>query len=133
MRNTVLLFGAILVLGGCSTRSVGGVPIPGEPGDVILDDDRRGDRERARSPGEVPPGHYPPPGECRLWYVDRPPGHQPPPSRCDSLVGRVPFGAFVLYNRKAWDTEYDWRREESRRPGSVPEAVLRIMTAVRRR
>jgi hypothetical protein len=133
MRNTVLLLGTVLVLGGCSTRSIGGVPIPTEPGDVILDDDGRGDRERARSPGEVPPGHYPPPGECRIWYVNRPPGHQPPPSRCDSLVGRVPYGAFLLYNRKAWDTEYDWRREESRRPGSVPEAVLRIMTAVRRR
>lgn len=134
MRNTILLLGAIIVLGGCSTRSVGGIPIPTEGGDVIWgDDDRRGsERERARSPGEVPPGHYPPPGECRIWYVNRPPGQQPPPRRCESLVGRVPYGAFLLYNRKAWDTEYDWRREESRRPGSVPEAVLRIMNAIRR-
>jgi hypothetical protein len=30
----------------------------------------------------VPPGHLPPPGECRLWFPDRPPGQQPPPGRC---------------------------------------------------
>ncbi|RTQ46518.1 hypothetical protein EJV47_21435 [Hymenobacter gummosus] len=29
----------------------------------------------------VPRGHYPPPGECRIWYPNRPPGQQPPPLR----------------------------------------------------
>jgi hypothetical protein len=39
---------------------------------------RRGrDRDAA-----IPPGHLPPPGECRTWYADRPAGHQPPPYRC---------------------------------------------------
>jgi hypothetical protein len=47
------------------------------------------------------------------------------------LVGRVPRGAFLLYNRKAWDTEHDWRVEERRRPGSVPDVVLRIMNSIR--
>lgn len=40
----------------------------------------------------IPPGHYPPPGECRLWYPDRPPGHQPPPGQCHP----VPPGAWVI-------------------------------------
>ena len=40
----------------------------------------------------IPPGHYPPPGECRLWYPDRPPGHQPPPGKCSP----VPHGAWVI-------------------------------------
>jgi hypothetical protein len=40
----------------------------------------------------IPPGHYPPPGECRIWYPDRPPGHQPPPGKC----GSVPAGAWVI-------------------------------------
>lgn len=31
---------------------------------------------------EIPPGHLPPPGECRVWYPERPAGHQPPPYRC---------------------------------------------------
>jgi hypothetical protein len=30
----------------------------------------------------IPPGHLPPPGECRVWYEGRPPGHQPPPTDC---------------------------------------------------
>ena len=41
----------------------------------------RGDRYGSRGQG-VPPGHLPPPGECRVWYDDRPAGHQPPPTSC---------------------------------------------------
>lgn len=43
----------------------------------------------------IPPGHYPPPGECRLWYPDRPAGHQPPPFRCGDSV---PRGAWLIQN-----------------------------------
>lgn len=41
---------------------------------------------------DIPPGHYPPPGQCRIWFPDRPPGHQPPPGNCS----RVPPGAWVI-------------------------------------
>ncbi|WP_448871276.1 hypothetical protein [Desulfobulbus propionicus] len=43
----------------------------------------------------IPPGHYPPPGECRLWYPDRPAGHQPPPFQCGNPV---PRGAWLIQN-----------------------------------
>lgn len=43
----------------------------------------------------IPPGHYPPPGECRIWYPDRPAGHQPPPFRCGDPV---PRGAWLIQN-----------------------------------
>ena len=42
---------------------------------------------------DIPAGHYPPPGECRIWYPDRPAGHQPPPGKCSS---RVPPGAWLI-------------------------------------
>lgn len=45
-------------------------------------------RTRYRAPTRalrIPPGHLPPPGSCRLWYVGRPPGHQPPPTSCARL------------------------------------------------
>ena len=44
----------------------------------------------------IPPGHYPPPGQCRVWLPGRPPGHQPRPVKCNS-VGEVPLGAWVLH------------------------------------
>lgn len=44
----------------------------------------------------IPPGHRPPPGECRIWFPDRPPGHQPPPGDCYELEYRVPPGAVLI-------------------------------------
>jgi hypothetical protein len=37
---------------------------------------------RYREAVRIPPGHLPPPGECRVWRRGVPPGHQPPPFRC---------------------------------------------------
>ncbi|WP_207430937.1 hypothetical protein [Sabulibacter ruber] len=76
----------------------------------------------------VPKGHYPPPGECRIWYPNRPPGHQPPPTDCRNLMGvRLEPGAFILHGDRAYDAEYDWREEERRRPGSVTRDILDIL------
>jgi hypothetical protein len=60
------------------------------------EDDNRGSyfHEHGYTHLEIPPGHYPPPGECRIWYPDRPAGHQPPPGDC----GRVPPGAWVIHH-----------------------------------
>ncbi|TGD78976.1 hypothetical protein [Hymenobacter wooponensis] len=104
-------------------RTVGGVG--GVLGRVIL--------PRPGTPGPrelagVPKGHYPPPGECRIWYPNRPPGHQPPPTSCDRLVGvRLEPGAFILHGDRAYDAEYDWRAAEQRRPGTVGRDILDIL------
>ena len=44
----------------------------------------------------IPPGHLPPPGSCRIWYPGRPPGHQPRSGDCESLIHRVPLGAWLI-------------------------------------
>jgi hypothetical protein len=44
----------------------------------------------------IPKGHLPPPGSCRIWYSDRPPGHQPPPGSCEQLRYQVPPGASLI-------------------------------------
>ena len=46
---------------------------------------------------QIPPGHFPPPGECRIWFSDRPAGHQPPPGPCGTLRYNVPPGARLIY------------------------------------
>lgn len=45
---------------------------------------------------EIPRGHWPPPGKCRIWFPDRPPGHQPAPGSCKKLRHRVPLGAYLV-------------------------------------
>jgi hypothetical protein len=38
----------------------------------------------------------PPPGKCRVWYPGTPPGHQPPPADCRILRHRLPAGAWLV-------------------------------------
>lgn len=45
----------------------------------------------------IPPGHFPPPGACRVWHPNRPPGQQPRPGACHELERRVPAGAYLVY------------------------------------
>lgn len=61
---------------------------------------RGGALEVVRADGTVfriPPGHFPPPGECRVWDPDLPPGQQGPPGSCDELERRVPAGHYLVY------------------------------------
>ena len=79
---------ALALLAGCAQRTV----ITRSPAPVMVASDAR----FARSLG-IPPGHLPPPGECRIWYPDRPPGHQPPPGPCRVLKHKVPPGAYLIH------------------------------------
>ena len=45
----------------------------------------------------VPPGHLPPPGECRIWRPGTPPGHQQKSGACSTLERQVPPGAWLIY------------------------------------
>ncbi|MNF57849.1 hypothetical protein D3C84_393900 [compost metagenome] len=45
---------------------------------------------------DIPRGHRPPPGKCRIWFPDRPAGHQLPPGSCHKLQYRVPPGAYLV-------------------------------------
>jgi hypothetical protein len=55
----------------------------------------------------IPPGHLPPPGQCRIWYPGRPPGHQPAPGNCRTLSLKVPRGALLVSRERTWT--YDER------------------------
>src|SRR3712207_1831987 len=55
-------------------------------------------RDRDRAPDDIPAGHRPPPGMCRVWVDGVPPGQQPAPTDCRTAIrnrppnGRVIFG-----------------------------------------
>ena len=70
-------------------------PVVVEPGIVVTEPaprPRRFRRAEARR-YNIPEGHYPPPGSCRVWFPDRPAGQQPPPGSCNV---RVPYGAVLI-------------------------------------
>ena len=79
----------------------------------------------------IPPGHYPPPGQCRIWFPGRPPGHQPPPMSCSQARADVPPGAWVI-RHPAHDRDHvHVAVYDDRRPGSVlVVGEFRIATGV---
>jgi hypothetical protein len=68
---------------------------------------------------QIPKGHYPPPGECRIWYPDRPAGHQPPPGNCRSLRVQVPPGAWLIRHPDDDPEHVHISVYDDRRPGVV--------------
>lgn len=72
-------------------------------------------RDRGYTRLDIPPGHYPPPGECRVWFPDRPAGQQPPPEGCRI----VPPGAWAIRHPADRPDHVHVVVYEPERPGSV--------------
>lgn len=47
------------------------------------------DAQRVVLARDVPPGHRPPPGECKVWIEGVPPGHQSEPTDCATAQARA--------------------------------------------
>ena len=104
-RFTIFLFSALFAgfgLTGCMVS--GGIMIEPEP--IIIGNpppkqvkqpkSHNYRHHKKRGSIRIPPGHMPPPGQCRIWFDNRPPGHQPPPGNCRALSRRVPYNAFLI-------------------------------------
>ena len=64
---------------------------------------------------DIPNGHMPPPGSCRIWYPGRPAGQQPPPFKCGVGRLRIPLGSFLvqrLDGKMVQVDEYDQKRPD---------------------
>lgn len=104
MKRSALALAVLpLALAGCS-RKAQVATAPGGPSPVVVASS--GATVVETSPAEkrstaatlgIPPGHLPPPGQCRIWVPGKPPGHQSPPGPCASLERRVPPGAWLVY------------------------------------
>ena len=79
----------------------------------------RGNNDRGRDAQGIPPGHLPPPGECRVWYDNRPPGQQPRPTSCaNARATATRNGGRVIYgddSRRDARIDEDRRRDDDRR------------------
>ena len=85
----------------------------------------RGNEDRGRGTQGIPPGHLPPPGECRVWYDNRPAGQQPPPTSCDNARAAVARGGGrVIYaeaSRRDERARDDRARDDGRRDQDCDE------------
>ena len=98
--------------------------IPGrEARVVVVDHDDDDDRSQLR----VPPGHYPPPGMCRVWFPGRPPGHQPRAGSCRAIERTAPAGTWILYRPSSDRKVVHARVIDPKRDGVV--VVVRIYDA----
>jgi hypothetical protein len=70
----------------------------------------------------IPPGHLPPAGKCKIWYPGKPPGHQGPPMSCDAALRQAPADAWVI-SRAQNDTRILEVRE--RKSGPRVEIIIR--------
>ncbi len=67
----------------------------------------------------IPPGHLPPPGQCRVWMPDEPPGHQDRPRSCSNIERNAPAGSWIV-ERSGRDRSYvHVRVVDERRAGVV--------------
>lgn len=109
MRKTLLVASAVVALAGCG-------------GSVVLPPDAPEPAPPSKSAAPstaatlgIPPGHLPPPGQCRVWRPGMPPGHQDPPGDCAILARQVPARGWLVHrpsrNRKEVQVSvYDIRR-----------------------
>ena len=89
-------------------------------------------RGRGRSDTDIPPGHRPPPGMCRIWLNGVPPGQQPAPTDCETAVRNQPPRSRIIWgdntdgDRRGRDRDDDRRdRPRGDTGGSVTAPVDR--------
>jgi hypothetical protein len=75
----------------------------------------------------IPPGHLPSPGSCRIWFPGTPPGQQPPPGDCEVLARDIPPGAWLLYRPTDEPRYVDVSVYDDHRPGVIVE--IRVFEA----
>jgi len=124
MKCHVLAPALAVVLVGATVGCTSAIRVrTAEPAIVVSDS-----REAHKALG-IPPGHLPPPGQCRVWYPGRPPGRQPRPQSCRDATSRAPAGTWVLYRPTRERQVVHARIIDSRRAGVVLE--VRVYDAAR--
>jgi len=67
----------------------------------------------------IPPGHLPPPGQCRIWVPGEAPGHQQRARSCAHIERIAPAGGWIPYRPSEDRKVVHVRVVDERRPGVV--------------
>ena len=96
--RTVMLMATVGVAVACSSSSNNAPPEarPSARSSPVSSGTVRTSTSTAATLG-IPPGHLPPPGECRIWVPGTPPGHQREAGACSTLERQVPQGAWLVH------------------------------------
>lgn len=105
IRSLLSISIVLLLLSGCAPIIIFDPSYPQEP--------------QKRYSINIPKGHFPPPGHCRIWHPDREPGQQPPPQRCPIQMNNIPLGAYVVSRIDDGDNKVLVTIYHERRPGVV--------------
>ena len=73
-------------------------------------------RDRDKGSDDVPAGHRPPPGMCRVWVDGVPPGQQPAPTDCRTAIRNRPPNGRVIFGD-------DYAKPERGGKSKVPELL----------
>jgi hypothetical protein len=96
--GNVLIVGVVVTAAACSSSSGNSPPEPRPSvrSAPVSSGTVRTSTSTAATLG-IPPGHLPPPGECRIWVPGTPPGHQRDAGNCSTLERQVPQGAWLIH------------------------------------
>lgn len=67
----------------------------------------------------IPPGHLPPPGQCRVWIPGTPPGHQARAAACLGIERDAPAGSWIVYRPSSDKKVVHVRVIDERQPGVI--------------
>lgn len=73
-------------------------------------------RDRDKRSNDIPAGHRPPPGMCRVWVDGVPPGQQPAPTDCRTAIRNRPPNGRVIFGD-------DYAKSGREGKGTVPELL----------
>jgi hypothetical protein len=67
----------------------------------------------------IPPGHLPPPGQCKVWMPGEPPGHQAKARSCANIEKTAPAGSWIVYRPTEDKKVVHIKEVDQRRAGIV--------------
>ncbi|HSE68005.1 MAG TPA: hypothetical protein VLB12_13545, partial [Gemmatimonadales bacterium] len=118
MRSARMLAPALVLLAALACSSVTTTKSKPTPAPAPAPAAQKQGKSTAATLG-IPPGHLPPPGQCRVWMPGEPPGHQAKARSCSNIERSAPAGSWIVYRPTEDKKVVHVKVVDQRRPGIV--------------